>query len=171
MRRGAGIQAVFRSVCLLANTMKLRDLYPYWSDAHEELIELLELITEPQWRARPGYEGGRSVRQAVLGLINSERRWIGEIAQGRSPQEVESRDFPLGGDLIDEYQAARAATERFLADLHPETMRGVRTAPADPVLNELERNVSLAWIVWHVMEQEIFTWGQIALQIQQLQDA
>lgn len=143
--------------------MTIEELYPYWNDAHEELLLELERLEEARWNDKPAHFKGGSVRQLVLHLIESERFWIGHIAQGGPKPEIRASDYPTKKDLIEGFQAARQATIRYLDMLEYESLRAVRAIPADPANNVPESNMPLSWVIWHVMEHEIYHWGQIAL--------
>src|SRR5579883_50501 len=143
--------------------MTIAELYPYWNDAHEEFLLELEFIDEDHWNDKPAHLGGGSIRQLVLHLIEAERYWIGQIAQGGPSPEIRGSDFPTKASLIEGLNATREATIRYLDVLKYEGLRAVRTIPADPENNIPEANMTIAWIIWHVMEHEIYHWGQIAL--------
>ena len=143
--------------------MTIHELYPYWGDAHEELLLVLERIDEAGWEDKPPHAGARSIRQIVLHMIQNERFWIGHIAQNGPVPQVLSSDYPTKQALIEGLHAAREATIRYLDMLKYESLRAVRTIPADPDNNIPESNMPLSWVIWHVMEHEIYHWGQIAL--------
>ena len=43
--------------------MKLAELYPYWGDSHQELLDVIELLTPAQIEAAPGPEARVSRRR------------------------------------------------------------------------------------------------------------
>lgn len=143
--------------------MTIPELYPYWSDAHEELMLELQRLDETRWDDKPAHLAGGSVRQLVLHLIQSERFWIGRVAQGGPMPQIQGSDYPTKQALIEGFRAAREATIRYLDMLKYESLRAVRTIPADTENNIPESNMPLSWVIWHVMEHEIYHWGQIAL--------
>jgi len=141
--------------------MKLEDLYPYWPAAHEELVDKLRYIDDAAWEAAPLGPGFGSIRLLVQRYINFERHWMIEIVQGRKAEAVTASMLHGREDYISEFKSVRAATDHYLAALPSDALRSVRTAPADPVINEIERNVPLSWILWRLMEEELMTFGQI----------
>lgn len=143
--------------------MTIQELYPYWHDTHEEFLLELERIEESRWDDKPCHLAGGTIRQLVLHLIETERFWIGHVAQGGPPPQISGTDYPTKQALIEGFQAAREATIRYLDMLKYESLRAVRTIPADPENNIPESNMPLSWVVWHVMEHEIYHWGQIVL--------
>jgi uncharacterized damage-inducible protein DinB len=150
--------------------MTLRELYPYWPDIHTDILERLDFVTRDEWNdCRAQFEIG-SVRQIVVRMIRHERRWIAEIAQKRKLEPLQTADLASEDDLISELRVQRSNTERFVATLTPESLRSVRTAPADPENNDPERNVTLAWILWNVLEYELMSWGQIQMRLSEQND-
>ena len=142
--------------------MRTDELYPYWDDLHDDLMDLLVSSDEARWTMKPAHQTGLNIRQIVHRLIQSEHDWIGQIAQGFPRVEYPIREFPDKESLLDEFRAARAATKYYLATLKPEGVRAVRAIPYDPVTNVPETNRSIAWILWQIVQQEIFYYGQIS---------
>ncbi len=143
--------------------MKLRELYPYWSDVHWELCELLDILDDDIWTAKRVGSEGRTIRQIMLHVIDFERFWINHIAQRLPYEAITSREFSSNAEIIDQFRATRVATDRFIEGLSLESLKSVRTAPEDIANNEPERNVQIGWIIWHVLEHEIYHWGQIVM--------
>ena len=141
--------------------MKLDLLYPYWTPAHEDLVEKLRFISDEQWNAMPAGESNVSIRLLVYRFIQFERLWMHKIAQGRELEPLPVSDFKCREDYISEFEAERARTIVYLDSLPVEALRAVRVAPADPATNDVERNVPLSWIVWRVLEEELMTYGQV----------
>ena len=136
--------------------MTLRDLYPYLSDIHEDLIERLSLLDDDYWTSRPCPPATLTVRQAVARAVERERALIQEIAQMRRPGSSALEVSRLSNsDLLSELEATRVVTERYVATLAPEMLRTVRAVPADPARNIPESNMPLSWVLWSVVENEI----------------
>ena len=58
--------------------MKFAELYPYWDDAHLELVDMVRLLKELQLDSDPG-PTGRDLRAILLDFVRSERYWIGYL--------------------------------------------------------------------------------------------
>ena len=144
--------------------MRLDELYPYWKDAHEELREALALLTAEQLEARPR-DGVPSVRDLALDFLYHERYWVSHLVAGNDYEKPRPDLFPDGRALVEGLSAARQVTALVLEPFSREGLRAVRRVPADPVDNRPETNMPVGWLFWHVLEREIFTWGQIALRL------
>jgi uncharacterized damage-inducible protein DinB len=143
--------------------MKISELYPYWDGVHEEFVEMLEALPEPEWRSKICSPGLLSIRQIVLNFITTEREWIGAIAARRPFEPAAERDFPTGQSLVEGVQATRAATEHYLRTMDRGSLSSVRTVPPDPAQNRQEYNTRLSCVIWHVMTQEVLAYGQVSL--------
>ncbi len=146
--------------------MKLSDLYPWWEDSHQELVEAVELLKEWQLETEPG-PGGRSLHRILLEFIRAERYWISHLAAGHAEYRPRPEDYPDGKALAEALKATREVTLRVLEPLGPDGLRAVRTVPGDPATNRYETNRPIGWLFWHVLELELICRGQI---MQRLED-
>ncbi len=141
--------------------MTTEDLYPYWDDVHDEMIELLEWLPIAAWEYRPQTQDARSVRQIVLHLIEQERFWMVHLAQEGPWERPAPADFRTPATLIEGLRATRAQTKLFVSGLKSESLKGVRAVPTDAVSNMPATNRQIAWLIWQVVQHEIYHWGQI----------
>ena len=111
--------------------MKLEELYPWWEDSHQELVEAVELLREWQLDTDPG-PSGRSLRQILLGFLRAERYWIAHLAAGHAEYRPQEDDFPDAKSLAEALRASRQLSRRVLEPLGPDGLRAVRTVPGDP---------------------------------------
>ncbi len=146
--------------------MKLEELYPYWADAHLELVEAVGLLKEWQLDSDPG-PGGRSLREIVLDFIRAERYWIGHLVAGYPEYRPRQEDFPEGPSLAEALTATREVTRRVLEPLGTDGLRAVRTVPGDPQINRHETNMPIGGMFWHVLELELLCRGRV---LQRLED-
>jgi uncharacterized damage-inducible protein DinB len=145
--------------------MQLDELYPYWGDVHQDLIETIEYLSEPQLNEK-WHDDARSIRQIILHLVSEERFYVNHIIAGHVFEQPKSSDYQNAASLIEALEATRQMTIRVLDPLTAAGLRAVRTVPADPAANRPETNTSVGWIFWHVVESEIYHLGQIALRIE-----
>ena len=141
--------------------MKIQELYPYWGDTHNDLLELVELLTDDQLTYAP-VASAPDTRQLLLNFLYEERYWVAYLVGGYVLERPIAADYPQARGLASAMRAARDVTARVLEPYTQEGLRAVRTLPADPAANRPETNVPVAWLVWRLLELEIFTWGQIA---------
>ena len=146
--------------------MKLEELYPWWEDSHQELVETVELLREWQLDTDPG-PSGRSLRQILLGFLRAERYWIAHLAAGHAEYRPQEDEFPDASSLAEALRASRQLTRRVLEPLGPDGLRAVRTVPGDPATNRYETNRPIGWLFWHVLELETILRGQV---MQRLED-
>ena len=140
--------------------MKPTELYPFWADTHEELIELLEWLPENVWQYKPAVDA-RSVRQIVLHMIDRERFWIVHLAQAGPWEHPAAADFMTPALLVEGLTVTRAQTNLYIESLKPETLRIVRSVPTDTDTNSPATNRPISWLIWQVLQHEIYHLGQI----------
>lgn len=141
--------------------MKVDSLYPFWSDVHDELLALLEWLPDAAWDYRPKDCDVRSIRQMALHLIDRERYWMVHIAQSGPWHRPLMPEFKTSELMIEGLIATRNQTKLYIESLQPETLRVVRTVPADVDGNEQTTNRPISWLIWQVVHHEIYHWGQI----------
>lgn len=144
--------------------MTLDEFSPYWRGAHDALLETVAFLTDDQLDARPK-PGAASIRDILLDLVSTERFWVSHLAAGNAYERPHAGRYPNAASLVELLTAARQVTTRALEPFSPEGLRAVRHVPADPQANRPETNMPLAWLFWHVLEREIFAWGQVRLRL------
>jgi uncharacterized damage-inducible protein DinB len=145
--------------------MTTRDIYPFWPETHQDLIDCLLYIKPEQWDNKAAYADAGSIRQIVTDLIRFERLWTVQILMGRIDHIQTMYSKMSTDELLSELNSARASTEHFLNTKSIESLREVRVAPADPFTNQPETNVPIAWIIWHILENELISFGKIKLRL------
>ena len=63
--------------------------------------------------------------------------------------------------MLDLLNATREITERVASTLNAASLKSVRTLPASVEQNRPETNVTVAWLFWDVMQQELRTLGRV----------
>ena len=144
--------------------MKLDELYPYWQDTHDELLETVAYLTEDQIDARP-QSGTKNIRDILLDLGTTERLWISHLVAGSAYERPQAALYSDASALIELLTATRQVTARVLEPFSREGLRAVRHVPADPQANRPETNMPVASLFWHVLEREIVAWGQVRLRL------
>ena len=147
-----------------ANGMRICDLYPYWNDMHQDLLDLLDRVDEETFQARPG-DRGPSVHQMALALVHEQRFSISALLARNHYERARPGDYPDIPAVRDLLIATWQLIDNLVAPLTYHGLRAVRTYPAQPQENQPETNVSLAWLIWHAVHQEIYYTGQIAVRL------
>lgn len=145
--------------------MRLEELYPYWSEVHEDLLDALSCLTEEHVRRRP-HDRAASIRQIVLEFARTERFFMGHLAGGLTYEAPSSAEHTDGPALMELVRATREVTRRVVAPLSASGLKSVRTVPADTAENRPESNMPVAWLIWHVLREEIACLAQIELRRQ-----
>lgn len=144
--------------------MRTDELYPYWDEVHDDLIEIVEYLDEDAVDARP-HDGADSIRQLVLRFVEVERQYAQHLAGGFDYERPSPSAHVDGKALADLLTATRTVTARVLEPLTTAGLRSVRTVPGDPAENRPGTNMPVAWLLWHVMEREIQCLGQVSLRL------
>jgi hypothetical protein len=144
--------------------MRIEDLYPYWNEVHEELIERVGCLTADQLDIRP-HDGARSIRDIVLEFVFLERFFGAHLVAGCHYEKPRPAAYPDGIALVDLMTATREVTTRVLEPLTPAGLRAVRMVPTDTKENRPETNMPIAWLLWHVVEREIACLAQVSLRL------
>jgi len=144
--------------------MRTDELYPYWNEVHEDLIDAIGYLDEDQVDDTP-HDGARSIKQLVLKFIETERFYAQHLAGGYAYERPSPSAYVDGKALVDLLTATREVTGRVLDPLTAAGLRSVRTVPGDPAENTSDTNMPVAWLLWHVMEREIQCLGQVALRL------
>ena len=139
--------------------MNAAELFSHWKYVRQGLYEALDLLTDEQLAFVPG-EGLWSLGTVACHIANAEDGWFRYIAAG------ELEDWP---PMEPEQYPSVAAIKSLLEETHAYTMaflEGLYVA-------DLERKVttfwgaelSIRWIIWHVLEHEIHHRGEIYLML------
>jgi uncharacterized damage-inducible protein DinB len=144
--------------------LTLDELYPYWGQAHEDFVERVRLLSAEQVKARP-MPGAASVHDVVLRFVTEERFWVSHLVGGNEWETPRPKLFLDGPALAEGLTAARDVTARVLAPLGPAGLRAVRRVPADAHTNRMESNMPIGLLFWHVVERELYAWGQVQLRL------
>jgi uncharacterized damage-inducible protein DinB len=144
--------------------VKLDELYPYWQDAHDELLEAVSLLTDDQLGDKP-QANTVSIRDILLDLVATERYWVTHLVAGNTYERPRADHHSDAASLVELLTATRQVTMRVLEPFSREGLRAVRHVPNDPQTNRPETNMPVAWLFWHVLEREIFAWGQVQLRL------
>ncbi len=145
--------------------MRLDELYPYWSYAHQQLLDTLEYLTDAQLEFRP-HPQAESIQDIVLRLIRDERYWVGTLIAGYAEYRPSEKEHRTTASLIEALTVARQITERVLEPYSAAGLRAVRAVPADPARNRPETNMPVSRLLWQVVENELTAWGQVTLRLQ-----
>jgi len=146
--------------------MRVDDLYPFWDAVHEDFVDTVSFLTTDKLDARP-FDKAVTIRQIILRFIEAERYWLAHVVGGYVYERPRADSFPDGHALAEASRATRYISSRVLDPLSQGSLRAVRRVPADMKLNHPESNMTIGWIIWHVMEEEIKAWGQVSMRLEE----
>lgn len=144
--------------------MRTDELYPYWPEVHDDLIERLEYLTDEHVDLRPT-DGTDSIKQIVLKFVETERFYAQHLAGGFDWERPSPSTYIDGPGLVELLRATREITERVTDPLTSAGLRSVRAVPGDPAENRPDTNMPVGWLLWHVLEREIECLGQVTLRL------
>jgi hypothetical protein len=140
--------------------MRLETLYPYWDLIHTELLDEVALFTQEQIEEVPQL-GSHNLRQIVVSFAALERFQMGHLVGGHRYDRPVTAEYETTEQLLDLLTATRQITDRVMCSLNAASLKSVRTLPANVELNRPESNVSVAWLIWDVMQHEIRCVGRV----------
>jgi len=135
-------------------------LYPFWDAIHTELIDEVSLFTLEQMEAVP-HHASQSLRQIIVAFAALERFQIGHLVGGHRYDRPVTAEYETAVQLVDLLTTTRQITDRVLGPINAASLRSVRTLPASVELNRPETNVTVAWLIWDVLQHEIRCLGRI----------
>jgi len=139
--------------------MNAAELFSHWKYVRQGLYEALDMLTDEQLAFLPG-EGLWSLGTVACHIANAEDGWFRYIVAG------ELEDWP---PMEPERYTTVTSLKALLEQVHEYTqafLEGLDVA-------DLERKVttfwgaelSIRWIIWHVLEHEIHHRGEIYLML------
>lgn len=143
--------------------MTVESLYPFWDGVHDDIVEALDWLPAEAWEYRPAGMDMRSIRQIVLHMIDMERFWMVHLAQEGPWERPAPADFRTPELCREGLIAVRNQTRLYVAMLKPESLMTVRTVPVDVETNTPSTNRTIGWLLWQVVQHEIYHWGQIQM--------
>jgi len=148
--------------------MKIADISPYWGDVHQDLLDLLDRVSDDLLLIRPA-ERSLSIQQMVLEIVHEQRFHVSMLMAKNQYVREHPRDYTSRESLRELLIATWELIDYLIEPLTDAGLRAVRTLPADPQNNRPETNVTFAWLLWHALHQEIFYTGQISVRLRDYQ--
>ncbi len=142
-------------------------LYPGWETYQELLINAISPLTPEQVTLRPGPHL-RSIGENCLHIIGARVRWcnlvlgIGDetfaaFGQWDRPGMPERSAAELASGMRESWQVLRDALARMAPANLDDTFPNTDREPGEPEV------FTRGWILWHLIEHDIFHGGEISL--------
>ena len=139
--------------------MNAAELFSHWKEVRQGLYAALDLLADEQLAFVPR-EGLWSLRTVALHIATAEEGWFRYIATQELAEwpEVDESDYPTVASIKAILTQVHERTEAYLQTLD--------IADQDQVITTFwGAQVSLRWIIWHVLEHEISHRGEIYLML------
>jgi len=144
--------------------MHADQLFGHWDAVREGLFQALDQLTDEQLRFTPRPEL-RTIGAVACHIASAENGWLSHIVWR------ETADWPADFG-VSEYTSV-AALKGLLGRVHSRTKAYLATISADPPSPQVDQpivlpwgpQVSLRWVIWHVLEHEIHHRGEIYLML------
>lgn len=140
--------------------MNALELFEHWAEVRDGLFQALDKVTDEQLDFVPR-EGLWSLGTVARHIANAEEGWFRYAVSrelGEWPAKYAAEDYSTVESL-----------KALLTEVHRRTKAYLATVDVDDLDRVVEvpwrRNLSLRWIVWHVLEHEIHHRGEIFLML------
>jgi uncharacterized damage-inducible protein DinB len=137
--------------------MKAAEYFDHWMKVWRDLIRAVSMLSDEHLDFRPSENYHRTIGDILRHMINVEQGWIHFVIR----REID--DWPEERTDLQTVAELKAEMER----VHDETMAYLQELPADD-FNRIvqvpdDGTPKLAWILWHVLEQQIHHRGELYL--------
>lgn len=139
--------------------MNAAELFGHWTAVRQGLLAALDMLTDEQLAFTPR-EGLWSLGTVARHIANAEDGWFRYVA---------ARELEEWPPLADEEYATVKSVKQLLTEVHDWTetyLKAVEVADLDRTISTpWDEELTLRWIVWHVLEHEIHHRGEIYLML------
>ena len=135
--------------------MNLYELYPHWETRTNKILKSLETRTpyELDFKFRPNM---RSLGNLYRHIIAAEIYWMEDVVAGRGNKfaELDEKEFYNSKTITDKWHSVRNRSQ--------ELVRPYSLSDSKKQFTVGKRQVTLGYVLWHVVEHEIHHSGQIS---------
>lgn len=137
--------------------MKAAEYFDHWIKVWRDLMRAVSMLSDEQLTFRPSENYGRTVGDILRHMINVEQGWIHFVIRREIETWPEERtDLHTVAELKAEMERVHAQTMDYLQELPADDFNRIVQVPDDGT-------PKLAWILWHVLEQQIHHRGELYL--------
>lgn len=138
--------------------MNAAQYFDHWNVVWRDLLRGVSMLRDDQLDFRPAASYTRTVGDILRHIINLEEGWIQFVVERKLPAWPNE-----GADKLGTLTAIRAEMDR----VHKHTLEYLKSIPVED-FNRIvqipeDGTPKLAWILWHVFEQEIHHRGELFL--------
>jgi uncharacterized damage-inducible protein DinB len=140
--------------------MEPSQIFSHWQKVRAGLLHLFERFDESELAYKP-FESSWPVGQIMLHIADAEEGWFRHVVSGeleKWPEHYTLENYPSKADILQALSTVHTCTEQYLATLDEAQLTSViKTSWGD--------DLTLYWIIWHVIEHEISHRGEIYLML------
>lgn len=138
--------------------MNAAQLFDHWNKVWRDLMRGVALLRDEQLDFRPAEAYPRTVGDILRHIINLEEGWVHYVIRREIPQwpSTDAKNLDSVQAIRDEMQRVHKATMDYLATVQVDDFNRIVQVPKDGT-------PKLAWILWHVFEQQIHHRGELYL--------
>ncbi|HLC03423.1 MAG TPA: DinB family protein [Anaerolineales bacterium] len=138
--------------------MNAAQFFDHWNVVWRDLLRGVSMLRDEQLAFRPAASYPRSVGDILRHIINLEEGWIHFVVERKLAAWPDAR-----ADGLATLDAVRVEMDR----VHKHTLDYLKSVPVEDFSRIVQvpgdGTPKLAWILWHVFEQEIHHRGELFL--------
>lgn len=134
------------------------EYFDHWQVIWRDLLRAVSMLKDEDLAFRPAGSRDRSVGEILCHMIELEQGWVQYVIRreiGAWPK-IELSQFKSVASLRKELERTHQGTVAYLSHLPTEDFNRIVQIPGDGT-------PKLAWILWHVLEQQIHHRGELFL--------
>ena len=137
--------------------MKPGQIFRHWTQVRRDLNLTIEKFSEAELSYAP-FPGSWPAGQIMLHIADCEDNWLHGVVRGEFTPWIfyEFSAYPTRTAILEMLEKAHARTAAFLESLDERDLARKYLIPDGP-------EISLYWIIWHVLEHEIHHRGELSL--------
>ena len=140
--------------------MNAKELFGHWTNVRQGLLQALDVLSDEQLGFVPR-EGLRSLGTVARHIASAEEGWFRYVVTHELddwPPDFTAGDYPTVESIKALLAEVHARTEAYLETVDAADVDQAIVLPWGP-------EVTLRWVIWHVLEHEIHHRGEIFLML------
>jgi len=138
--------------------MKPEDIFSHWEQVRTDLISTINSFQEDELNFVPFDESWPAGR-IMLHIADAEDGWLRYVIKKEIdgwPDQYTLQNYPDKESILQALKEVHHRTQNYLTDLVVTDLSRMIKTPWD-------KEISLYWIIWHIIEHEIHHRGELSL--------
>jgi uncharacterized damage-inducible protein DinB len=138
--------------------MNLSQAFSHWKQVRDELFDTMDKFSEAELLYKP-FPSSWTVGEIMLHIVDTEDGWIRYVVTRelkKWPKQYTIENYPTIKEIKSALEAVHLYTLQYLESQQDEDPSRLIATPSG-------EDISLLWIVWHVIEHEIHHRGELSL--------